>query len=218
MYQAAQNLLLGFGAICGASFGGWICSVISWRFCFIFQTPISLLAIVIAQFPLGPIANKATADGTESRRSQMRDIDFPGAVLLILGLLGQVGSLSLGGNVLRWTDPVVVSVFIGSIIILSAFIWVEKRTSATPIIAVKILRDTRSRALLMSNFFLALVLSGVRTDDAPLSMYTDSYRSSCFSCRCSSRPYFWTLPLKLACGWYFGHSQPRLAVFLQASA
>ncbi|GMC38826.1 unnamed protein product [Saccharomyces cerevisiae] len=37
IFQAFQNLLLGFGAICGASFGGTIASSIGWRWCFLIQ-------------------------------------------------------------------------------------------------------------------------------------------------------------------------------------
>lgn len=35
MYQAMQNGIFGFGAICGASFGGSIADTIGWRWCFI---------------------------------------------------------------------------------------------------------------------------------------------------------------------------------------
>lgn len=35
MYQAMQNGIFGFGAVCGASFGGSIADTIGWRWCFL---------------------------------------------------------------------------------------------------------------------------------------------------------------------------------------
>jgi MFS family permease len=47
MYQALQNGIYGFGAISGASFGGSIADHIGWRWCFLLQVPISVVALVI---------------------------------------------------------------------------------------------------------------------------------------------------------------------------
>lgn len=50
MYQAMQNVLHGFGAICGASFGGAIADTIGWRWCFLLQVPVSIIALALGYF------------------------------------------------------------------------------------------------------------------------------------------------------------------------
>ena len=50
MYQALQNCIYGFGAIAGASFGGSIADHIGWRWCFLLQVPVSVLALAVGYF------------------------------------------------------------------------------------------------------------------------------------------------------------------------
>ena len=48
LFQAFQNLTLGFGSICGASLGGYISSIVGWRFCFLLQCPLTAFSILVA--------------------------------------------------------------------------------------------------------------------------------------------------------------------------
>jgi len=64
MYQAMQNGVFGFGAICGASFGGSIADHIGWRWCFLLQVPVSALALV-----LGALVLRNQASGFDIRPS-----------------------------------------------------------------------------------------------------------------------------------------------------
>ncbi|KAK3946866.1 major facilitator superfamily domain-containing protein [Pseudoneurospora amorphoporcata] len=47
MYQALQNGMFGFGAICGASFGASVADGIGWRWCFLLQVPVSAFALAV---------------------------------------------------------------------------------------------------------------------------------------------------------------------------
>ncbi|KAJ6010218.1 hypothetical protein N7522_005234 [Penicillium canescens] len=142
MYQAIQNVSYGFGAICGASFGGSIVDSIGWRWCFLLQVPVSLFALVmgykVLKFPARP------TDTSPDGRMQgiWHQIDFLGACLLILALSAQLVGLSLGGNILPWSDVWVILPLVASLILLVAFIMVEATTSAVPLIPLKMLRGT----------------------------------------------------------------------------
>ncbi|OGE50819.1 hypothetical protein PENARI_c015G07221 [Penicillium arizonense] len=142
MYQAIQNVSYGFGAICGASFGGSIVDSIGWRWCFLLQVPVSLFALVmgykVLKFPARP------TDTSPDQRMQgiWHQIDFLGACLLILALSAQLVGLSLGGNILPWSDVWVILPLVASLILLVAFIIVEATTSAVPLIPLKMLRGT----------------------------------------------------------------------------
>ncbi|CAG8902564.1 unnamed protein product [Penicillium egyptiacum] len=140
MYQAIQNVSYGFGAICGASFGGAIVDSIGWRWCFLLQVPVSLFALI-----MGYIVLKFPSRNTESspdRQTQgiWHQIDVLGACLLILALSAQLVGLSLGGNILPWTHMWVILPLVSSVILLAAFVAVEAKTTAAPLIPLKMLR------------------------------------------------------------------------------
>ncbi|KAL4966322.1 MDR family MFS transporter [Aspergillus stella-maris] len=138
MYQAAQNVLHGFGSICGASLGGSIANTIGWRWCFLLQVPVSIFALIVGRIviPKPEKPSPAFASGT----SVWKQVDLTGALLLILGLSVQLVGLSLGGNELPWTDAWVVGSLVGSVILLGGFVVVEARTSAIPVIPLRMLK------------------------------------------------------------------------------
>ncbi|CAI7608482.1 unnamed protein product [Penicillium bialowiezense] len=141
MYQAIQNVSYGFGGICGASFGGSIVDSIGWRWCFLLQVPVSLFALSMGYVVLKfPARRNERADG--SSPGIWQQIDVWGALLLILGLSAQLVGLSLGGNVLPWSNIWVITPLVGSVILLVAFVAVEATTSAVPLIPLKMLRGT----------------------------------------------------------------------------
>ncbi|KAL4979756.1 major facilitator superfamily domain-containing protein [Aspergillus desertorum] len=136
MYQAAQNVLHGFGSICGASLGGSIANTIGWRWCFLFQVPISVFALVIGRIviptPLKPMAGAGL--------SVWKQVDLAGALLLILGLSVQLVGLSLGGNELPWSNGWVVGSLFGSVVLLGGFLVTEAKTSAIPVVPLRMLK------------------------------------------------------------------------------
>lgn len=138
MYQAVQNGSYGFGAICGASFGGAIVDSIGWRWCFLIQVPVSLIALILGYAVL-KFPAKEVDSHTSQRQGIWQQIDISGASLLVLALSSQLIGLSLGGNDLPWSNIWVIVSLVGSVLLLAAFITVEARTSAIPIFPLKML-------------------------------------------------------------------------------
>ncbi|EAA59153.1 hypothetical protein AN3888.2 [Aspergillus nidulans FGSC A4] len=136
MYQAAQNVLHGFGSICGASLGGSIANTIGWRWCFLLQVPVSVFALAIGRIVIPMPQKPPTGVGW----SVWKQVDLTGALLLILGLSVQLVGLSLGGNELPWSNGWVVSSLLGSLVLLGGFIVVEAKTSAIPVIPLRMLK------------------------------------------------------------------------------
>ncbi|ERS96025.1 hypothetical protein HMPREF1624_07561 [Sporothrix schenckii ATCC 58251] len=125
MYQAMQNGVYGFGAICGASFGGSITDTIGWRWCFAAQVPVSLAVFVLG---LRVVQNPAhMMMGDRSFRRTWARIDVTGALLLVVGVSVQLVGLSLGGNELPWSSPWVWLCLVGSVVLLALFLRVEGR-------------------------------------------------------------------------------------------
>ncbi|KAM3518093.1 hypothetical protein MY4038_010186 [Beauveria bassiana] len=119
MYQAMQNGIVGFGAICGAAFGGSIADTIGWRWCFIAQVPCAMVALVFGAKVLTnpPGIASSVNDGLDL---VWKRVDFRGAVLLVSAISLQLLGLSLGGNELPW----------------------KATTSAMPIVPLRLLKGT----------------------------------------------------------------------------
>lgn len=166
MYQACQNVLHGFGSICGASLGGLIADTIGWRWCFLCQVPVSILAFVVGYIA---IKNQETSivqpenDENEPQisKSLWIQIDLSGAVLLVLGLSAQLAALSMGGNNYPWTDVRVIVSFVVSVILLAAFIVVEIRTRAIPVMPMYMLKGQLAISNLISNVCVGMAAYAV---------------------------------------------------------
>jgi MFS family permease len=171
MYQAAQNGLLGFGAICGASLGGVIADSVGWRWCFLCQAPVSMAGLIVGFFVIKNTALSETAVGIESsgKLSLWRRIDISGATLLVVGLSSQLTALSLGGNQYPWSDTRVILSFVISIAILIIFIWVELRTKTLPVLPMSMLRGRAVISNMVSNVLCGMSAFAVSSNSRPRS-------------------------------------------------
>jgi MFS family permease len=164
MYQAVQNGLHGFGAICGASMGGLIADTIGWRWCFLCQVPISFGGLVIAYFVIKNPPPSETGVGDEDEhldtrrrfRALWRKIDLSGAVLLVVGLSVQLAALSLGGNEYPWSDIRVIVCLVTSGFVLVLFVWVEMRTKALPVMPMSMLKGRATISNMISNVLVGM--------------------------------------------------------------
>lgn len=163
MYQALQNGMNGFGAVCGASFGGSIVDTIGWRWCFIMQVPVGLLALVTGYLVINlssPSPSGLVQPG-QGLRAIWKYVDLSGACLLILGLSSQLVGLSLGGNELPWSDPWVIGALVGSVVLLALFVLVEGTTSAIPLIPLRMLKGVLPVATQVSNVCVGMAAYAV---------------------------------------------------------
>ena len=172
MYQAAQNVLHGLGAISGASMGGLITDLVGWRFCFLLQVPISAIALLVGSkfTPDQTVSPQIVQSGLEAgakdlgpseSMSKWKQIDLSGAVLLVTGLSIQLASLSMGGVELPWSHPVIVVALCMAAGILGLFFYVEKTTSAIPIMPMRLLLNPKTIGVLIANILLGLGAYGV---------------------------------------------------------
>jgi hypothetical protein len=146
MYQATQNVLFGFGAVSGASLGGLIAELIGWRWCFLLQVPVSLLAFTVGYWtlenPRGQLL--ALTENTTFRKALSR-VDVSGSVLLVVALIIQLLGLGLGGNELPWSDSRILILLSTSFALLVIFFVVEAFTPAAPVVPLRMLRGYLSK-------------------------------------------------------------------------
>ncbi|PGH03020.1 hypothetical protein GX51_04338 [Blastomyces parvus] len=160
MYQAVQNVLHGFGSICGASLGGSIADTIGWRWCFLLQVPVSIFALIVGHLVVKNQTHYDNANYESSPKTTLsavwNRVDLSGAILLIIGLSIQLVGLSLGGNELPWTSPWVILSLVASVLILGLFLYVEATTSAMAVIPPHMLRGKLAVSAQISNVCVGL--------------------------------------------------------------
>lgn len=166
MYQACQNVLHGFGSICGASLGGFISDRIGWRWCFLLQVPVSIFALgvghlVISKKPGRTAEDIEHAHASTDHVSKWKQIDLSGAILLVLGLSAQLAAMSMGGNNFPWGDFRVISALILSVILLTLFVVVEIRTKAIPVMPMSMLKGTLAVSNQISNVCVGMAAYSV---------------------------------------------------------
>ena len=89
------NILFGIGSGLGGPFGGWINDRLDWRWGFLLQVPLTVLAIGLNHFSMTDRVPSAEAS---DQRSRFRRIDFAGAFLLVASLVAVLPGLNTGGN------------------------------------------------------------------------------------------------------------------------
>ncbi|KAB8070545.1 major facilitator superfamily domain-containing protein [Aspergillus leporis] len=151
MYQAFQNGMHGFGSVCGASLGGSIVDTIGWRWCFLMQVPVGLLALVTGHLVIHLPRKIDFNESGQGFRAIWKRVDISGACVLILGLSSQLVGLSLGGNELPWSNTWVTMSLVASVVLLGAFMFIETKTSAIPLIPPRMLRGLLPIATQVSN-------------------------------------------------------------------
>ncbi|MFI9527725.1 MFS transporter [Micromonospora rosaria] len=145
---------LGVGLAFGPSVAGLLIEGFGWRA--VFAGPALLALVVLGLTPLLP----------ESRQPHRGRIDWLGAVTftgaLLLGIVGFVQGPETG-----WTDPAIVLAFAGSVLLLAAFVRVERRRP-DPMFDLALLARPRFVGILLAAATIVAVL-------VPLLVYLPSY-------------------------------------------
>lgn len=129
-WRSYVNVVATFGRSIGGPLGGLLADTFGWRWSFIGQGPIILLAILLVALKLPSWRPPAPAKGKPSR---LRRVDFVGAFILATAIISQLGALSLGGQNLPWSHPFVVSLAAASILLGFLFVGYELKLAFEPI-------------------------------------------------------------------------------------
>ncbi|KIW16764.1 hypothetical protein PV08_03954 [Exophiala spinifera] len=129
VFQSHINLAFGLGSASGAALGGWLCDSLGWRWAFGIQVPVIglclIMAFVFTPSHMGPMLLVTTEGGAWSA---LKSFDYLGSVTLSLTVTSLILALNLGGNLLPWSSPVVLSCFVGFAMMGCLFVVIETRT------------------------------------------------------------------------------------------
>jgi EmrB/QacA subfamily drug resistance transporter len=127
----------------GPVVGGAMVETFGWRAAFWFNVPVAVVSLVWA----------ARILRRPPKRAHPRErFDLAGAVLSTTALASLVLALSFGGTK-GWTSPLVVTAGIGFIMLLSAFLFVERRPH--PLLDLRLLADREKSLAYLATFLMA---------------------------------------------------------------
>jgi len=164
-YQSMLNLAFGIGSSLGAALGGFLADTLGWRWEFGIQIPPVLFCLAIAWIitpdDLGP---QLMQRDNVSVWEAIQSFDLSGSFLLTSSVTLLILAMNLGGNVLPWSHPFVLSAMVLAVIAWGILMRVEKRAER-PIIPLKMLFNRPRGNLVFSNFLASMTMSKCDAED-----------------------------------------------------
>ncbi|KAF2747107.1 MFS transporter [Sporormia fimetaria CBS 119925] len=200
MFMGMISIVYGIGSVTGPLIGGVITDNkrLTWRFCFWINLPVGAIGLALIWWTLKrpPPAVKAGL----SKREKLRQLDLPGATILIGAIVCLLLALQWGGIVYRWSHPKVLGCLIGFILLLGIFLFLQIRDQEVCTIPLGIFRN---RTVSISTTFMLFIQASMVTITYYWPLYFQSVKGT--SARDSG---IYLLPLcisssiaTLLCGW-----------------
>ncbi|WP_411128812.1 MFS transporter [Streptomyces sp. x-19] len=133
----------GVGLAIGPMLGGVLVSAAGWQWVFWLNVPLVALALSLCSFSVRESRNEEATTG----------VDWPGLILISLGIPAVVLAFTLGGT-WGWTSLPTLGLLAFALIVLIAFYLVEKRAT-DPIIRFSLFKHRAFLAAIVSDFALA---------------------------------------------------------------
>ncbi|KAK9234356.1 major facilitator superfamily domain-containing protein [Lipomyces kononenkoae] len=140
------------GAALGGVFGGLVADATDWRTAFLIQVPFVVISAIAIQI------NLKSEHGKKSETGKLKRVDFEGSITLVFGLSLLLVALSLAGNTLPWSHPLVSILFVLSFVVLSVFVHIETKIAKEPILPFALLKSPTILGSTLANAFIYMIM------------------------------------------------------------
>ncbi len=134
----------------GAPVGGFIVRYLSWRWLFLINIPIGIIALVFACIYL--------EDKDKSEEIKNHSFDLTGSVFNFLGLVTFVYGVNQASKI-GWNSPVVITSLVLSIVFLVIFVIIEKGKKE-PLLDMALFKNICFSCGLLANLIACIILDG----------------------------------------------------------
>ncbi|MFJ2649032.1 MFS transporter [Streptomyces sp. NPDC087420] len=136
--------IAGGGGAVGLILGGFLTEYLDWRWTFFVNVPFAVVAALGAYFVI------REPSGTRNRSA----LDVPGVILSTLGLVSLVYGFTRAESE-GWSDPTTIGLFVGSVVLLTAFAVVESKVK-NPLLPLRVVTN-RNRGGVYLSLGLAII-------------------------------------------------------------
>lgn len=147
LWQGLINIVWATGSSTGAPLGGLLADYVGWRWSFLGQAPLCLIAFLGCLLTL-----KLPAQEDQHWRKKLGRVDFLGAVILVGAVFGLIFGMDRGSNV-SWKIPMCYGPIIASIFLFALFIYVERHVASEPFAPGHIIFERSLLSSYLCNFF-----------------------------------------------------------------
>ncbi|MDP7701900.1 MDR family MFS transporter [Mycobacterium sp. TY815] len=118
-YQGILGAVFGVTTVAGPLFGGIFTDYLNWRWAFWVNAPITIAILVLAAAAIPALPHRPKPA-----------IDYLGILLIAAAMTALIMATSWGGTNYAWNSAPIIGLFIGAVVTLGVFVWVETRAAA----------------------------------------------------------------------------------------
>ncbi|WP_193048076.1 MDR family MFS transporter [Mycolicibacterium baixiangningiae] len=150
-YQGALGAVFGVTTVIGPLLGGFFTDHLTWRWAFWINVPVGIVVFFVAAAAIPALS-----------RSGRATIDYAGIVFVGLGASGLTLATSWGGAEYAWSSPVIIGLFVASVLALAVFVQVERRASE-PILPMRLFASPVFTVCCILSFIVGFAMLGALT-------------------------------------------------------